>query len=116
VKVLFDTSVLVAALVEDHAEHARAFSRLKRVHEGEIQGAIGVHAIAEFYAVVTRLPFANPPIPPARVADNINTDIVPFFEVVELVREDYQTVVSTLVTARFLGGAIFDALIAQSAV
>ena len=55
-KFFLDTSVLVAALVRRHPQHVRGFSVFRSVVEGEHEGYISTHTLAEFYAVITRLP------------------------------------------------------------
>ena len=55
-KILFDTSVLVAALVESHPMHPRAFPWLKRAREKEFDMIVAAHTIAELYAVLSTLP------------------------------------------------------------
>jgi predicted nucleic acid-binding protein len=45
-KVLFDTSVLVAALIDSHSNHTRAFPWLLKVKRGEIEGYIGTHTLS----------------------------------------------------------------------
>ena len=63
-RVLLDTSVLVAALVEAHARHAQAFPWLQKTREADFQGLIATHSIAETYAVLTSLPL-SPRIAPS---------------------------------------------------
>ena len=54
--VLFDTSVLVAAMLEEHPHHSKCFAWLQRVRSEEIEGFISTHSIAELYSVLTRFP------------------------------------------------------------
>jgi predicted nucleic acid-binding protein len=54
VKVLFDTSVLVAALVEAHPMHARALPWLQRAKAGEIAMVVVSHSVAELTLVQIR--------------------------------------------------------------
>jgi predicted nucleic acid-binding protein len=63
VKVLFDTSVLIAALVVSHPQHAACFPRLKAAQSKQIQGFISTHTLAEAYSVLTRLPFSPASLP-----------------------------------------------------
>jgi len=56
VKVLFDTSVLVAALVEAHPMHQRALPWMQRAKAGEITMVVASHSVAKLYAVLTALP------------------------------------------------------------
>src|SRR5262249_38707470 len=56
VKTFFDTSVLVAALIESHPFHWRAQPWLDRALSGEFEWVVSAHALAECYAVLTVLP------------------------------------------------------------
>jgi predicted nucleic acid-binding protein len=44
-KVCFDTSTLVAALLQRHPQHAIAFSRLQAVKAGAMQGHLTSHGV-----------------------------------------------------------------------
>jgi predicted nucleic acid-binding protein len=52
-KVAFDTSVLVAALVATHRDHARALVWLRAVSSGAIEGVVSVHVLGEVWSVLT---------------------------------------------------------------
>lgn len=69
-KVLFDTSVLVAALIVDHPKHSESLPWLLRIKAEEIQGFISTHSLAELYAVLTRLPLPQMIAPAARTTFN----------------------------------------------
>jgi predicted nucleic acid-binding protein len=56
VKVLFDTSILVAAVVADHPKYPESCPWLQRVKAKEIVGFVSTHTLAELSAVLTRLP------------------------------------------------------------
>lgn len=55
-RVAFDTSVVVAGLVAGHEHHTVAAPWLRAVTAKAVEGAMGLHAIAESWAVLTRLP------------------------------------------------------------
>jgi len=59
-KVLLDTSVLVAAMVESHPAHERSLSWLQRIKKGSDTGLVSAHTIAELYAILTTLPMKPP--------------------------------------------------------
>lgn len=59
-KVLFDTSVLVAAMVESHPGHRRALPWLQGAKSGRVTFLVTAHTLAELYAVLTRLPYGAP--------------------------------------------------------
>ena len=67
-KTLFDTSVLVAAVVEPHPMHVRALPWLQRAKAGEIDFFVASHTLAELYAVLTTLPLYNNAANPAVTA------------------------------------------------
>ena len=52
-KVLFDTNVLIAAMIATHPKHAIALPWLAKVKHNEITGVIGAHSLAELYSVLT---------------------------------------------------------------
>lgn len=113
VKVLFDTSVLVAALVVSHPQHSICFARLKAAESKQVQGFISTHTLAETYSVITRLP-VKPRIAPAQ-AQSIITDISQYLNIVPLLSDDYLAAIVQMATLNLPGGGIFDALIAQAA-
>lgn len=55
-KVLYDTSVLIAALLLEHENHDLALSRLETARQGVVKGYVSTHSLAELYSVMTRLP------------------------------------------------------------
>lgn len=112
-KVLFDTSVLVAALVRAHGSHRRCLKWLQKVRSRKYQGYIASHTIAELFAVLTRLP-ARPRISPDMgaklVHDNIGT-----LKTVSLSERDYLESISDMASLGLSGGIIYDAIIARCA-
>ena len=55
-KTLFDTSIIVAALVESHPMHQRVFPWFKQARANEFELIVASHTIAELYAVLSTLP------------------------------------------------------------
>jgi predicted nucleic acid-binding protein len=113
-KVLLDTSVLVAAMIESHERHAEALPWLQKVKDKELEGAVAAHSLAELYAVLTALPL------PVRISGRmawrlIRENISPDFKVVTLSATDYRRVLRSLSSRDVAGGAVYDALIAQAA-
>jgi predicted nucleic acid-binding protein len=113
-RVLFDTSVLVAALVEGHAAHSRAFPWLAGVKDGVHTGVVVSHTLAELYAVLTRLPMPRP-VAPSSARALIERDVLRQFSVVSLSRQDYVSVLDHMAAAGIAGGAIYDALLLEGA-
>ncbi len=113
-RVLLDTSVLVAAIHEGHSEHDRALPWLQQVQEGPDTGVVASHTLAELYAVLTTLPLP-PRVSPATARELIRENVLAHFEVVALDKEDYVAVLSHLSEAGLSGGTIYDALLLHAA-
>lgn len=113
-KILLDTSVLVAALVEPHPQHPRALPWLKKAKAQEIELAVSSHTIAELYAVLSTLP-VSPRISPGLAWRLIHESVVPSATVVSLSSSDYLTTVKRLSDIGLSGGAVYDALIVKAA-
>ena len=113
-RVLLDTSVLVAALVEAHARHAQAFPWLQKTREADFQGLIATHSIAETYAVLTSLPL-SPRITPSAAWALLEHSVLPYVQTVDLAAADVRQVVERLSRQGLAGGVVYDALIAAAA-
>jgi len=113
-RVLLDTSVLVAALVEGHPAHLRAFVWLQRARSGEVDLMISSHTLAELYAVLTALPI-SPRIAPATAWRLINDTVLSLAEVITLSAGEYRATIKNLAEIGITGGAVYDALIVRAA-
>lgn len=114
-KILLDTSVLVAAMVESHPEHERAFPWLKHIIDGKNEGYVAIHSLAELYAVLTVLP-VRPRISPHAAHELLVRNVLQHFEVITLGPGDYLTVIENLSSLGIVGGATYDALIMYAAI
>ena len=108
-KIYFDTSVLIAAVLKNHPHHEPAYTALQRAHKREIQGCISGHSLAEFYAVLTRVPL-TPPVYPYEALQILETNVLPHFELVSLSGDEYSSTIRGCATANRSGGHIYDAL------
>ncbi len=113
-KVLLDTSVLVAATVRTHPMHERAIPWLKRGKTNEIQVHVAAHSIAECYSVLTSLPL-RPRISPSTAARLIRDNVRSTATIVPLTVLDYITTVDELAEQGLSGGIVYDALVATAA-
>jgi len=113
-KVLFDTSVLVAALVRSHPMHERAFPWLRRAAAGDIAMLTAAHSLIELYAVLTRYP-SNPRIAPPDAARLIQESVVRHATVVPLSEADHTTIIQALAKRGLSGGLVYDALHVRAA-
>lgn len=108
-KTLFDTSVLVAALVERLPEHPRAAAELRRVSATKRDACAAVHALAELYAVLTTLP-VSPRITPGQARRLVQHNVSSRMELVALDGFDYDATVDRLTDLGLSGGVVYDAL------
>lgn len=108
-KVCFDTSTLVAALLQQHPLHAAAFVRLQEVKNGNWTGHLTTHALAEFFATLTALPL-KPRLLPTHVQRIIDQTILPHFTLIPLGPQEYRDALNLTVAQNLASGAIYDAL------
>lgn len=113
-KVLLDTSTLVAALVRSHPRHERARPWLARAKAGELRLVIAAHTLAELHATLTVLP-VRPRISPETAGRLRDENLPDSTEAVALEAEDYRQVVRRMAELGLAGGVVYDALIARAA-
>jgi predicted nucleic acid-binding protein len=113
VKVLYDTSVLIAALLVEHENHHLALPRLELARLGVVKGYLSTHSLAELYSVMTRLPQPLRVLP--HEAEAAIGDLLNYLEPVPLSTSEYQQAIRCMAALKLVGGGIFDAVIAQAA-
>ena len=107
-RLAFDTSVLVAALVEPHSFHARAIRWVEEAASGRVTAHCAWHAVAETWSVLTRIPL-EPSISPA-LAEVAVDRLLTWVEPVELPGKSYRDALRRCSERGLRSGAIFDAL------
>lgn len=113
-RICFDTNVIVAGLLVDHEMHEICRPWLRRANNREFQALLSVHSLAEVYSVVTRLP--KPYRLSAEIARRLMLENLSNFERIALTSRDYESVLESGVRLGIVGGGIYDALIARSAI
>ena len=113
-KVFLDTSVLVASVVQKHESHARAHAVLDRVQNGEDEGFVSAHSLAEMYAVLTKspLPFRHSP---EQALLSIEENVLKHFKIMGLTASDYTVLIREAALSGIQGGTIYDALLLHCA-
>lgn len=114
-KVFFDTSVLVAALVKLHPMHSQATNWLKRAKSHDLDMIISSHTLAELYAVLTTLP-VSPKITPEMAWRLISENIEGIATIISLSSSEYITTIKHLRDSGLSGGIIYDALAFKAAI
>jgi predicted nucleic acid-binding protein len=113
-KTLFDTSVIIAALVEAHPMHQRAFPWLKQAKEKNFELIVAGHTMAELYAVLSTLP-TKPRISPAVAWKLIHENVETVARIVSLTAAEYSSTIQKISEMGLAGGITYDALIAKVA-
>ncbi len=107
-RVAFDTSVLVAALVEPHPLHGRALCWLEAAHGERFAGECTWHALVETWSVLTRLPITPPVAPP--LAEVAIERLARTIEAVALGASTYRAAFRRCAERGLRSGVLFDAL------
>jgi predicted nucleic acid-binding protein len=113
VKVLFDTSVMIAALLPGHQSHGSCFIQLQTAQSGQIQGYLSTHSLAKLYSVMTRMPIQPRMLP--QEANMLLDRCLQYLDAVPLEVADHKATIAQMTALNLPGGGIFDALIAQAA-
>jgi len=108
-KVFFDTSVLVAAVVDQLAQHERAFAYFSAALEKGHACACSTHVLAECYATLTALPLPRR-VQPAEARILIETNFIEKLTVVELGIVDYCEALERVAGLGLRSGVVYDAL------
>jgi len=113
-KVLFDTSVLVAAIIQVHPVHDRALPWLQRAKAGKVEFLVASHTLAELYAVLSTLP-VSPRIPAATAWRLVKDNVQRAARIIGLSASDYRATLTHVSELGLSGGIIYDALIMKAA-
>jgi predicted nucleic acid-binding protein len=109
-----DTSCMVAAVCAWHVRHAAAAAEIERRLDRGDRMAIAAHAIAETYAVLTRLP-APHRLAPTDAWTLVRTNFVDNATLVTLDGPAQVAVLAQLAATGIGGGRTYDGLIAACA-
>ena len=113
-KALFDTSVIVAGLIEAHPMHGRAFPWIKQARDEKLELVVAAHTIAESYAVLSSLPI-KPRISPLVARKLLLENIESVGKLISLTPAEYLNTINRLAKIGLVGGIVYDALIAKVA-
>lgn len=107
-KLAFDTSVVVASVLESHPHHPRTVPWLRAIAAGRVEASISLHAAAETWAVLTRLP---PPhrVPPS-TAILVLDRVLETFRPTPIAEDHYRAAWRRCAERSVASGGLFDAL------
>jgi len=113
-KLFLDTSVLVAAVVQEHGSNMQALAILDHVQSGKDEGFVSGHGLAEMYSVLTKSP---PPFrhSPEQALLTIEENVVKYFKVTSLTGSDYAALIREAALAGIQGGTIYDVVLLKCA-
>ena len=114
-KILFDTSTLIAAMVETHPAYELVFPWLQRIQHTDDVGFVATHSLAELYAILTKLPI-SPRISPTLAYRLIQQNVLNLCTIISLTSKDYEAVLQHLAETGLSGGITYDALILYAAI
>jgi predicted nucleic acid-binding protein len=112
-RILFDTSALIPALVRTHPFHTNCRPWLNDSVAGRHEGHISVHTLAELYSALTNMP-TTPRISPS-LAVQLAQDAVGLLQTVSLTAKEYLRTLEDAAAMGVIGGLIHDAVIAAAA-
>ena len=110
-KLFFDTTVLVAALLPGHPHHARSFPVFASATRK--QAACAAHSLGETYSTFTRYPGRERMS--AEAAGLVVQEIERRFTLVCLDADEYCAAIRRMAQMGVVGGAVYDGLIAACA-
>ena len=113
-RLYFDTSAVVPALIREHPQHSAAFPALDRVRREVDEGVVSAHGLAELYGALTRLPIV-PRITGAQAWELIESNILRHFGIHGLTPRDYRELLGTCSERGWVGAVIYDFLHIQTA-
>ncbi len=108
-KVSFDTSVLVAALVKELPDHRRALDCIKRHIEDGSECCCSTHSLAECYSALTSLPLPRR-ILPSEAAQIIEVSLMKKLTVLTISEGVYLKAIRNVADSGFRSGMVYDAL------
>ncbi len=109
-RLLADTSFLIAALIEKHPHHPRTVPWLMKVSRKAVELVIASHSLAEVYGILTSLPI-SPRIAPGTAFQLVQENLVSRHRVIDLKAADYLRAVRKAAEKGLRGGVIYDLLL-----
>jgi predicted nucleic acid-binding protein len=113
-RVLFDSSSLIASIIETHPKHEFGLSWLIRAQNKEFETIVSAHSLLEVYSVLTTAPF-KPTISANLAKRLIDHNIKRIAKIESLTPNEYISLIDSLSSRDLKGGVVYDALIFECA-
>lgn len=101
--------MLVGALLQQHPHHGVAFPHFLAARQGQTQGHLTTHGLAELFATLTALPL-KPRLSAIDAQRLIEVSVLKYFTLISLASAEYQEALHLTVSQNLSSGAIYDAL------
>ncbi len=108
-RVLFDTSVIVPALVDQLSRHPSCFETYICYSSGDNNGFCSTHCLAECYAVLSALPLPRR-ITTEEARQLIKESVLGRLEIISLDQNDYIEAIAAVAKRGLASGIVYDAL------
>ena len=113
-KILLETSTLIAGMLPEHAHHASAVAWLSFAKNQSNGYTVAAHTTAECYSVLTRLP-RKPKISPAEARELLEENVFARAGILTSPAGDYVQIIRDLDSKALAGAIVHDAVIARAA-
>ncbi len=108
-KICFDTSVLVAAVVDQLPQHEKALECFSAGFDEGVEACCSAHALAECYATLTALPLPRR-IQPLEAAELIKANFFGRLKILSIPKSTYMDSIARVSRLVLRSGVIYDAL------
>jgi predicted nucleic acid-binding protein len=108
-KICFDTSVLVAAVVDQLPQHEKALECFSAGFDEGVEACCSAHALAECYATLTALPLPRR-IQPIEAAELIKVNFSGSLKILNIPKSAYMDSIVRVSRLGLRSGVIYDAL------
>ena len=114
-RAFFDTSILLAGLIEADETPGPAHAIMDAIADGKLHTPMTAwHCVLEFYSVATRLP-AGLRLDPIHARQLVKEEILARFVIHDLPPAARKDFVDSIADERIAGGRVYDAHIAETA-
>ena len=110
----FDTSVLLPVIITQHPNHTKCLKTFEKAREKGKIATTTIHAYAELYSNLTRLPFGMN-ISPEKASEAILEHLGKIITPIDLETQDYIAAIRLCATKKLTSGVVYDALHIQAA-
>jgi len=114
-KVIFDTNVIIAGMLEEHVHHQRALPWLEKALNAELEYYISSQTLPELYSTLTRNDLI-PRLSPVEARKMIGDNVEQYAQVITLTSDEYYKVLDRMERLNRVGFKVYDCIITQAAI